>query len=54
MPHLLYILSVVGLHKFYSLLIILMLVNNIFRKAWSSKLLMFVIWLNDTIFALNS
>jgi hypothetical protein len=28
MLHLLYILSMVGLHKFYSMLIILMLVNK--------------------------
>jgi hypothetical protein len=54
MLHLLYILSMVGLHMFYSMLIILMLVTNIFRIACSFKKLMCVIWFDDLILTLNT
>ena len=49
----LHMFSVVGWHKFCSMLIILMLVQEIFWKAYLSKQLMFEIWFDDMIFALT-
>jgi hypothetical protein len=44
----------VGLHKVYSILIILMLVNNIsLGTSCSSKLLTFEIWFDEIIFTPN-